>query len=666
MIRLEGVRVLLGGRAVLDGVDFELPDGGRIAVVGRNGAGKSTLLKVAAGLIEADDGNRYSSKGDTVGYLEQEWRPDLEGDETVWSQCWLALQPVIQLGERAAMLLTEAAALPESDPRHAHLLDDAARLQDRFEMADGYAAEARCGRVLSGLGFGKERWQTRVSELSGGWKIRLGLARLLLDRPRTLLLDEPTNHLDMESRTWLLQELRAYPGAVALISHDRYFLDGLVRKTIEVEGGRLQSYGGGWTAYRAARAESLRIRKAVAEARAEERARIEAFIVRFRAKASKAAQVQSRVKMLERLPPIKVPEEGYGLRIRFPDPPRCSEPMLSLKGVGKSYGDLQVLGGVEAGLYWGERVQVVGPNGVGKSTLLRLVAGRESADSGTILRGPGLRVGWFAQEQASELNPEHRVLDAVAEQSPAMGEAQLRAYLGSLRFSGADVEKPCGILSGGERSRVALARILVQRNNLLILDEPTNHLDVETQEALAEAIEAWGGSVLFVSHDRDFANGFATRVWCITGGKVEDHSGTLDDFLWVQAIRLGLRDRRAPGEAAPDGWLLRGLEPLAVGAAVGDPLPSASGKTSSSARDYRDGKRTARERKRKERAADALVTRIGSLEEAKGKLDAALAAPDRAGDWEWLAEQGRERERLETELSHALDRWTALEEELGR
>ena len=402
MLRLEGITVQLGERIVLDNVTFEVSDRERVAVVGRNGAGKTTLMRVASGQLPSDGGERSLGRGQDLGFLAQE--ESVDPTRTLWDEAFAALAPTLALRQQAEALLAQAGA---ADPeQQAQLLSDADELQERFRARGGWQAEAACGRILSGLGFAQDQWDRLCSTFSGGWRVRIALARLLLIRPTFLLLDEPTNHLDLETRTWLLQELQRWDGSVVVIGHDRDFLDRLVTRTVEVDGGGLVSYKGGYTAYRKARALRIEQLEVAAEARKEERARLQAFIDRFRGKPTKVSQVHDREKKLARLPEIIVPVAHKSAHLRFPEAPPSGEPMLELRDLARAYGDLTVLEGVDASVYRADRILLVGPNGAGKSTLLRILAGRDAPDGGHVARGPGVRVAYFAQEQTEELDGE--------------------------------------------------------------------------------------------------------------------------------------------------------------------------------------------------------------------------------------------------------------------
>ncbi len=667
MLQFEHISMQLGTRSVLEGVDLRISDRDRVAIVGRNGAGKSTLMKIAAGILHPDGGRVLLSRGEDVGYLAQE--QSVQGGRSLWDEAQAAVQPVLDLERQANALLKsmETGGLPEDEQMRR--LEEADRLQQAFRVRGGYRLEADVGRVLSGLGFTADDWPRDAATFSGGWQVRIALARLLLMRPRYLLLDEPTNHLDIETRTWLLHELRAYPGGVVIVGHDQDFLDRLVNRTVEVRQGTVEGSAGGYTAWAEARALRLVQLREASRQRAEERERIQAFITRFRYKASKASAVQSRVKMLAKLPPIEVPAEDSKARLRFPEPPPAESPMLELRHVRKSYGDVVVFDEADASLLPGDRILLVGANGAGKSTLLRLLAGEERPDDGVVQPRPSTRVAWFAQDQAKALNHDHSVLEAAAEADPLLNEQALRTALGAMLFGGDDVHKKIGVLSGGERSRVALAKILLQRANLLLLDEPTNHLDVETKQALVEALGAWGGALVLVSHDRVFSNAVANHVWEVGDGTVRRHPGDFEDFLWAKAIEMGVSSGRAPGQAAPDAWLLKGLPTASDGEESGpggSSRPDVPGEAPvetapESKESWEETKRRKREDAQREKRVAKLLETIDSLEEKLAALDARLATPEVGGDWEAMQALLNEREPLVRRRDRAMAEWEELE-----
>jgi ATP-binding cassette subfamily F protein 3 len=404
-------------------------------------------------------------------------------------------------------------------------------LQERFHALDGYALDAQVGGVLTGLGFGKEDWGRQTDEFSGGWQMRIALAKLLLAKPNLLLLDEPTNHLDLETRNWLEDYLKNYPFGYILISHDRYFLDVTIDRTVEIWNKRLNIYQGNYTKYLSQKDER---RTQLESAYRNQRIQIEhleAFINRFRAQATKAKQVQSRIKELEKIERIEIPEEEPVIHFKFPQPPPSGRAVVEAENLFKSYGPKQVLNGVNFTIERGDRVALVGVNGAGKSTLIRLLTGDETPTAGQVKLGHNVVSEYFAQDQYKVLNGDARMLDDISRAALKVPEQALRSLLGCFLFSGDDVFKPLGVLSGGERNRYALARILVSPSNFLLLDEPTNHLDMRAKDVLLEAIAAFSGTVVFVSHDRYFIDRLATRVLEVEGGTVTSHEGNYEDYL---------------------------------------------------------------------------------------------------------------------------------------
>jgi len=661
MLQLLDVTVQLGDQVLMDRVDLRLGPRERIALVGRNGAGKSTLMKAAVGLIGHDGGEVSLGRGESAAYLKQEHL--VSGERSLWDEVFTVLEPIVAMEREANDLFARASESDLGEAERDEVLQRASLLHERFQVAEGFAAEARCGRVLSGLGFKQDDWQKLAASFSGGKQVTIGLARLLLERPSYLLLDEPTNHLDIETRTWLLHELKVYPGGVLLISHDRDFLDRLVSRTVEIERGGLTSYSGGYTSYRRQRADRVAQLLARAESQAEERARMEAFIRRFRAKASKAAQVQSRVKMLEKMEVIEVPHQEQKVRLRFPDPPPAPTPMLELRDASKSYGPLSVLRDVNLSVYSGERILLVGANGAGKSTLLKLISGVERADGGVVQVMNGTRQAWFAQDQARELPADRTVMQATLAADRLLTESRCRSLLGALLFRGDDVHKLCGVLSGGEKSRVALGRVLLGRANLLLLDEPTNHLDIESKDVLADALEHFSGTILFVSHDREFANRLSTSVWEVGGGEVVEHQGNLDEFLWNKAIAAGVVQRRGPGEPAPDAWLLGGLPEASrpAGEAPPEPIGAVDGPSDTNELSWKERKRLASLRRRQRREADELMEKLDELEGKMASLDVAMSDRANASDWDKLQAWSSERTELDSERTRSYQRWEELE-----
>ena len=403
-------------------------------------------------------------------------------------------------------------------------------LQERFHTLDGYALDAQVGSVLTGLGFGKEDWTRRTDEFSGGWQMRIALAKLLLAKPHLLLLDEPTNHLDLETRNWLEDYLRTYPFGYILISHDRYFLDVTIDRTVEIWNKRLTSYQGNFTKYLSQKDERRAQLQAAYNNQRQQIEHLEAFINRFRAQATKAKQVQSRIKELDKIERIEVPEEEPVIHFKFPQPPPSGRVVVEAENLAKSYGPKQVFSGARFTINRGDRVALVGVNGAGKSTLIRLLTGSAAPTSGSVRLGHNVISEYFAQDQYKVLDPEARMLDDISGAALKVPESELRSLLGCFLFRGDDVFKPLGVLSGGERNRYALARILVSPSNFLLLDEPTNHLDMRAKDVLLDAIAAFSGTVVFVSHDRDFIDRLATRIFEVGDGAVTCHEGNYEDY----------------------------------------------------------------------------------------------------------------------------------------
>jgi ATP-binding cassette subfamily F protein 3 len=502
--------------------------------VGANGTGKTTLMRVLAGLETLDYGSLQLTRGMSIGYLPQEGL-GLVG-RTVFEECLTVFDELREMAREVERLGGQLAELDHAGPEYEATAERYSMLQERFHSLDGYALDAQVGSVLTGLGFSKQDWTRQTDEFSGGWQMSIALAKLLLAKPNLLLLDEPTNHLDLETRNWLEEYLRTYPFGYILSSHDRYFLDVTIDRTVEIWNKRLSIYQGNYTKYLSQKDER---RTQLESAYRNQRIQIEhleAFISRFRAQATKAKQVQSRIKELEKIERIEVPEEEPVIHFRFPQPPLSGRMVVEAEELSKSYGAKQVFGGVRFGIERGDRVALVGVNGAGKSTLIKLLSGAEVPTSGQIKLGHNVVSEYFAQDQYKVLDPDARMLDDISRAAIKVPESELRSLLGCFLFRGDDVFKPLGVLSGGERNRYALARILVSPSNFLLLDEPTNHLDMRAKDVLLNALAAFSGTVVFVSHDRDFIDRLATRVLEVEGGAVTSHEGNYEDYLRRKAI----------------------------------------------------------------------------------------------------------------------------------
>ena len=501
----------------------------KTALVGANGAGKSTLMKVLAGLETLDYGDVEQTRGMSIGYLPQEGL-QLTG-RTVFDECLTVFDEIRAMESEVVALSAQMAELDHAGPEYASAAERYSLLQERFHALDGYALDAQVGAVLTGLGFGKQDWSRPTSEFSGGWQMRIALAKLLLARPNLLLLDEPTNHLDLESRNWLEDYLRNYPFGYILISHDRYFLDVTIDRTVEIWNKRLTIYQGNFTKYLKQKEERRAQLEAAYRNQREQIEHLEAFISRFRYQATKAKQVQSRIKELEKIERIEIPEAEPAIHFKFPQPAPSGRIVVEAEGLGKSYGPKRVFSQARFSIERGDRVALVGVNGAGKSTLIKLLTGDEAPTEGGVRRGHNVVSEYFAQDQYKALDPEVRILDDISRAAVKVPEVELRSLLGCFLFSGDDVFKPLGVLSGGERNRYALARILVSPSNFLLLDEPTNHLDMRAKDVLLEALAAFSGTVIFVSHDRYFIDRLATRVLEVENGAVTMYEGDYEEYV---------------------------------------------------------------------------------------------------------------------------------------
>jgi ATP-binding cassette, subfamily F, member 3 len=545
MIQLSELSKAFGTRVLLDRVTWQIGPRERVGLCGPNGAGKTTLLKMLAGLDEPDSGQIAKPSGLTVGYLPQDGLT--HAGRTLLDEASTAFQPLLDM--KAEMHALEErlgdASIPEDE--HTAMLIRYAELQDGFRSQDGYSIDLRIATVLRGLGFTQDDLPRPTEVFSGGWQMRIALAKLLLGRPGLLLLDEPTNHLDLDARNWLEEYLVDYPHAVILVSHDRFFLDAVVTRITDVNLRTLTDYVGNYSTYlteRDARLARLRQQKKEQD---EEVARVKMFIDRFRYKATKAAQVQSRIKMLEKVVPIEVPPERKRVHFTFPAAPKSGRTVLELKDSRKAYDGRVIFDRVNLHIERGDRVALVGPNGAGKSTLMRMLSGVERPDSGVRHEGYQLVMQYFAQDEASVLDPTLTVQETLVAGSPVQMVPAIRNILGGFLFSGDDVYKKVGVLSGGERTRLAVARMLLRPANTLLLDEPTNHLDMDSKDVLLDALEDFGGTLILVSHDRYFIDKLATKIIDIGGGEARVYPGRYEEFRWSKAQADGREQVAARG-----------------------------------------------------------------------------------------------------------------------
>ena len=667
MIQLNNISLTFGGQPIFEDLSWTIPDEPRrIGLIGPNGAGKTTLLKVIAGTQPVDAG-RVDRGSTTVGYLEQNVQ-EMPGDRTVREEAVRAFDDVLALEakeEKITRQLTEATDY-ESD-RYAQLLDRLQRVQERLNTADAHRIRARTDAALTGLGFDPDDLDRPLRTFSGGWRMRVSLAKLLLQRPDVLLLDEPTNHLDIGSIDWLEGYLKGYEGTVIIVSHDRYFLDRMVTQIAELTRGRLWHFDGNYSHYLDAREERYEQWRNAYENQQKRIKEIEQFISKFRYNASKAAQVQSRIKKLEKMDRIPEPPSAEEtIAFRFPEPSRSGAIVLELSPFSKSYateeGTVEVFD--DAGpltVERGDKIAIVGPNGAGKSTLARILKGEEPFD-GTRSLGHNVNLGFYAQHQADALAPDQTVLDAVREVAPGRDETDLRTLLGTFLFTGDDVFKHIRVLSGGEKSRVALARTLLSPANCLILDEPTNHLDIRSKEVLIEALQQYEGTFLLVSHDRHFLDEVAEKVWRVGDGGVRTFFGNYSDYRWQ--VEEGTA-ASINGRPAGDGMTASRTRDATSGdaSATSTRASETNGQSSVTKASTPAGGKFAHlnsyELKRKLEATEEAIL---EKEERQEELQAAMADPETYDGAKSIRDLSEAYQALEQELATLYDEWDELSE----
>ena len=528
MIRLDQISKQHGQQILFIEAEAAVHRGEKIGLVGPNGAGKSTVFRLITGAEHPDDGQVSIDRGVSIGHFDQDVG-EMAGRPVV-VEVMDGAGPVSEVAAELADL-AHAMADPERADEMDRLIERFGEAQARFEDLDGYALEARAREILAGLGFSQEMMDGDVGALSGGWKMRAALARILLMRPNAMLLDEPSNHLDLESLIWLERFLAGYDGALVMTSHDREFMNRVVGRIIEIDGGSLTSYSGDYDFYEAQRAQSEAQAEAAYQRQQAKLAKEMRFIERFKAQAAKASQVQSRVKQLDKIEKLEPPKRRSTLVFNFPPCPRSGEDVVKIAGLRKAYGDRVIYDGFDFLVRRGERWAVMGVNGAGKSTLLKLIAGDSQPDAGTVTLGAGVRLGYFAQHAMEVLDPKQTVLETLERAFPLANGGSLRALAGCFGFSGDDVDKRCRVLSGGEKARLVIARILYDRPNFLVLDEPTNHLDMATKEMLVSALAEYEGTMLFVSHDRRFLAQLSNRVLELTPDGVIPYGGGYLEYV---------------------------------------------------------------------------------------------------------------------------------------
>ena len=649
-VQFSKVSLAFGDRDILKNVSINLQSGTKAALTGANGEGKSTLIKVMAGLIPCDSGTRVVQKDARIGYLPQSGlthagRTLLEEADTAFQFGYDMQAEIDRIGDELSLHPERASDLAERQASLIAALDESGWHRRRAQ------AEA----VLSGLGFSREDFAKRTEAFSGGWQMRIALAKVLMQNPDILLLDEPTNYLDIEARTWLERFLQSFKGGFLLVSHDRYFLDVSVTEVYELFGGELKRYPGNFTHYEAVRKTELKTLIASYEQQQKEIRHLEEFIRRFGAKATKASQAQERQKQLDKIQRIEIPESMKKIRFTFPPAPHAGKVVLRINGVTKSYdGEHNVLDKLDVTIENGDRLVVAGHNGAGKSTLLRIIAGEDTAFSGELIFGSGVRTGYFSQDSSEEISGSESIIDYIESAAPLEMIPKVRDMLGAFLFRGDDVFKSLDVLSGGEKNRIALLKLLLEPVNFLVLDEPTNHLDMHSKDVLMQALKDFGGTVVFVSHDRGFIEGLSTRVLALEAGRFHIFPG--DYAYYLERIEAEKNGRVAgmPFSSSADGKAQSVSR--AVGSGMSEKLSGTNDALAGGQLSWEKAKKRKAEQRKLEREVERLEAEIAALEAQKAECENELAKPE-------VYASGEKSRAVQTRLADTEARLTLLGEE---
>ena len=649
MISIEGLSVAFGGNTLFDNITYVINKKDRIALVGKNGAGKSTMLKIIAGLQAPTSGSVNMPKDLTVGYLPQQM--NLSDTRTVMEEAEQAFSHIFELQSRIERMNTELSERTDYESEYyQELIERVSNANEQLALIGASNYQAEIEKTLIGLGFTREDFGRDTSEFSGGWRMRIELAKLLLQRPDVLLLDEPTNHLDIESIQWLESFLSTRANAVVLVSHDRAFIDNVTTRTIEISLGRIYDYQVNYSRYVVLRQERLEQQMRAYENQQKQIQDTEAFIERFRYKATKSVQVQSRIKQLAKLERVEVDEvDTSRLNLKFPPAPRSGDYPIIAEGVGKNYGSHVVFSNATFTIKRGEKVAFVGKNGEGKSTLVKCIMG-EIPYTGTLKIGHNVKIGYFAQNQASLLDESITVFDTIDRVAVGDIRTKIRDILGAFMFGGEASDKKVKVLSGGEKTRLAMIRLLLEPVNLLILDEPTNHLDMRTKDVLKQAIRDFNGTIILVSHDREFLDGLVSKVYEFGGGQVREHLGGIYDFLESRKLDSlrELEQRATVSKTEKDGNISKDS--------------ASSAKSEDSKLSYGEQKEFARRLRKAEKVVADIESEIAGLEKRIAEVEEKLATPDGAADTSLYELHGQ----LKKQLDDVMWKWSEASEVLDK